>query len=51
MAKDGARVNQGSVILDCDCKNEYQDKTYGKGKRVKNGAQGGYRCTSCGKKS
>jgi len=38
------------MILSCNCKSEFQDKTYGKNKRVKNPAKkaGGYRCTVCG---
>ena len=41
-------------ILVCACKNVYQDKRYGKRKRVHNPLQGkgkegdGYRCTVCG---
>ena len=40
-------------IMKCDCEHEFQDKRYGKGKRVhnemvpKNGKT--YRCTVCGK--
>jgi len=36
----------------CTCVSKYQDKIYGKGKRVFNPLQGnvkGYRCTVCGK--
>ena len=44
---------QGTSIKECDCVHEYQDKKYGKGKRVHNVAGGrgaGFlRCTSCGK--
>lgn len=42
-------------ILICNCKNEFQDKRYGKGKRVYNetekgaGSSHAYRCTVCGK--
>lgn len=42
-------------IITCTCKSEYQDKEYGKGKRVANHAssQGSkewqWRCTVCGK--
>ena len=36
----------------CDCKDEYQDKKYGKGKRVANKtASGSLRCAKCGKVS
>ncbi len=44
-----------TVIVQCDCPNDFQDKTYGKNKRVANhapskGAQKDrYRCTSCKK--
>ena len=38
-------------ILDCVCASEYQDKRYGKGKRVHNPCKRpsgvGYRCTVC----
>lgn len=41
-------------ILNCKCKNDYQDKKYGKGKRVHNKCDGGmnvqYKCTVCGNK-
>lgn len=43
----------GSAIRDCKCKHEFQDKTYGKGRRVF--TVGGtkdsikYTCTVCGK--
>ena len=36
-------------VKECTCKNEYQDKKYGKGKRVCNStATGQWRCTVCG---
>ena len=40
------------MIKKCTCKNEYQDKKYGKGKRVHNKFEkdgGGWRCTVCGR--
>jgi len=42
------------MIQACDCKHKYQDWKYGKNKRVHNwapkqGLNGGYRCTVCGK--
>ena len=38
-------------IVSCDCKHDYQDKKYGKGKRVANPLKGdGHRCTVCSKK-
>jgi hypothetical protein len=46
------------MIKRCDCKHAYQDKKYGKGKRVHNyiGGNGGrrgegIRCTVCGKET
>jgi hypothetical protein len=40
-----------TTIVTCSCKHEYQDKTYGKGRRVANQTtkDGGkvYRCTVC----
>lgn len=43
------------MIYPCTCANEYQDKLYGKGRRVWNpmGPQGksGVRCSSCGKEN
>lgn len=39
-------------ILPCSCKNPFQDKTYGKRKRLHNstkGAQPDWKCTVCGK--
>ena len=36
----------------CTCISKFQDKRYGKGKRIMNPLQGnnkGYRCTVCGK--
>jgi hypothetical protein len=44
-----------TTIITCTCKSEYQDKLYGKGKRVANvkragvGFTGGCVCTVCGK--
>lgn len=45
----------GTKILRCTCANDFQDKTYGKGKRVHNRMQDEpsgrpqYRCTACKK--
>lgn len=39
----------GTTILRCDCKNTFQDKTYGKGMRVHNIGVNKNRCTGCGK--
>ncbi len=38
-----------SIIKECSCKNEYQDKKYGKNLRVMNPKKAGHRCTVCGK--
>ena len=36
------------MIKKCDCKNDFQDKTYGTGNRVHNQTKAGaYRCTVC----
>jgi len=35
-------------IRPCNCKHEWQDKKYGKGRRVKNTTLSSYRCTVCG---
>lgn len=44
---------RNTEIMACDCNHEYQDKRYGKGKRVHNPKQGKtttkWRCTVCGK--
>lgn len=41
------------MILECNCKHEYQDKRYGKNKRVhtekKDPVRNGYICTVCAK--
>ena len=44
------------MIKKCSCKHEYQDKTYGKGRRVfnecvKDRKHTGWRCTVCGAKT
>lgn len=37
------------MILQCNCTSEFQDKKYGKGKRVCNPKkERGYSCTVCG---
>lgn len=38
-------------VKTCDCKNQFQDKRYGRRRRVWNmmGINNGWRCTSCGK--
>ncbi|MDO8726322.1 MAG: hypothetical protein Q7J35_09680 [Candidatus Methanoperedens sp.] len=38
-----------TTITKCDCVNEYQDKLYGKGLRLKNSTVKGLRCSVCGK--
>lgn len=47
-AKPGARKNE-SKIDKCTCLNEYQDKLYGKGMRLKNSTTKGFKCTVCSK--
>ena len=42
----------GTAIIKCSCKHEFQDKQYGAGNRVHNYArsanrEGGWRCTVC----
>ena len=36
------------MIKKCKCKHEYQDKRYGKQKRIFNETDKGWRCTVCG---
>ena len=36
-------------VLECVCEHPYQDKRYGKGKRLFNPMKKGYRCTVCGR--
>ena len=42
-------------IIKCECKNEFQDKRYGKGRRLANQTKKSdgkvFRCTVCGKES
>jgi hypothetical protein len=47
MAKE-KKVNS-TAIKSCNCKNDYQDKHYGSGRRVHNFAEAkkGWRCTVC----
>ena len=46
-------MNQGTAIVHCKCDHEFQDRKYGKGKRVANATQKGndnnveVRCTVC----
>jgi len=43
---------KGSAIIECSCEHEYQDKKYGKKRRVFNNmANGQYRCSVCSKVS
>lgn len=49
--KQDTKPPSGSEIKPCTCKHKFQDDRYGKGMRVFNKAQGGYRCTVCGTKS
>jgi uncharacterized protein (DUF983 family) len=39
-----------TLVTNCSCQNDYQDKLYGKGKRLFNGCiKDKWRCTVCGK--
>jgi|WetSurSiteA1Bulk_404760.scaffolds.fasta_scaffold00108_8 hypothetical protein len=52
MALGGTKVRVTKTILKpCNCRNDYQDRTYGKGMRVKNtsGKTDKAKCTVCGK--
>jgi hypothetical protein len=41
---------QGCSVIACSCEHEYQDKAYGKGRRLHNAMQNGqWRCTVCSK--
>ena len=46
--KQEADAKTGTVIKPCSCSHGYQDKTYGKGNRVKNLGKKKYTCTVCG---
>lgn len=55
--KDKVKVEGGRMagILPCSCESAYQDKAYGRGKRVHNNTKSvksiggmGWRCTVCG---
>ena len=35
-------------LLRCECESKFQDKAYGKGKRLHNKTNNGWRCTVCG---
>lgn len=35
-------------VIQCSCSHDYQDRRYGKGKRLANKTQTGWRCTVCG---
>ena len=41
-------ANGGTRVLKCHCASDFQDKKYGKGKRLHNATVKGYRCTVCG---
>lgn len=43
------RRREMAKIISCTCSHEFQDKKYGKGKRVFNETTKGYRCTVCEK--
>lgn len=42
-------IKNGTSVVQCDCKHEFQDKNYGKSKRLANNTLKGYKCTVCGK--
>jgi hypothetical protein len=39
----------GSEVRPCTCKSDFQDRMYGKGKRLHTVIGKGFRCTVCGK--
>ena len=43
------RNASGTVVKFCSCKSDFQDKRYGKGKRLHNVTTKGFRCTVCGR--
>lgn len=51
MAKLNQAPQTSTKVLSCYCESEFQDKRYGKTKRVCNttARDGVYRCTVCGK--
>ena len=50
MAKQDKLPRRGTVVRACTCSHEFQDKLYGKGRRVANvTANGKSRCTVCGR--
>lgn len=51
MAEKETKKVTGCEIRSCSCNHEFQDKTYGKGMRVKNKTLKGCRCTVCNKDS
>ena len=49
MTKEQQKIIIGSIVLSCDCNNEFQDKEYGKNKRLHTLGLKGKVCTVCGK--
>jgi hypothetical protein len=49
--KDSNEGSKGIAIRPCTCTSDYQDKKYGKGKRVMNpkAKNSGHRCSVCAK--
>jgi len=47
-SKEKASRNVQCKIMQCSCKNPYQDKLYGYSIRLHNPKSGGFRCTVCG---
>lgn len=50
MAKGAPKAKEGTEILPCTCKNDFQDTTYGKNRRVFNLGTKAKTCTVCGSK-
>jgi hypothetical protein len=49
MAKESKpKAASGGMVLTCKCVHDYQDRTYGKGRRLHTERKSGYRCTVCG---
>lgn len=47
---EAPKKSEGTAIMACTCKNSFQDKLYGAGKRVHNlGPKSGATCTVCGR--
>ena len=49
VAATGDKNRGKSTIITCTCANLFQDKMYGRGRRVANITDSGARCTICSK--